>query len=217
MTYTNNLKQFANTPMKIEKASAFYYTGYDATVEKFYTIIPTEDKMTVLRKEWNKDERKFTETPISLTWEEMTMKKADGKTEYTAETYVIEIEGKKYPFYKFFKKVYDLSIELEKEQELIKYKDVTEFDDKAIIQGVWVGKICWILEDVLDLNLPRDDNGFLNKGGEEGFLEALEWAEFKFTVKGQGLGTKYTWKEAKFNKQAETSWIKSMEWDDIIF
>ncbi len=226
MIYTNNLIQFAKQTLKIKGvqkkgATDFYYTGYTPAMG-FRTMIPTEDKMVFLCKFWKKneetDKNELKEEMVSLTWEAIEMEKAD-KSLYTAETYVIEFNWIKYPFYKTFKKVYDLKILLEQEQEVNKYKDkktgemVTEFGNEVLLENVWASKIAGIQEDVLELELEYDGE-YRKKGSEEKFLSSLDWISFKFTVKWSGKWTTYIWKEASFKAKTSVEWkVETLEGD----
>ena len=215
MIYTNNLKQFKGQAIKITKVSPFYFSGYTPHTW-FRTYLPTDDKFGMMEKKWNKEQRTFEQIPVKLSFETIAQTKADG-TPFEWKTFVIEVDGIKYPFFKTFKKVYDITINTETEQSILKYKDVYEFGNEITIQGVWAGKLWQILENVVEVEIPLWDNGFPMRDWEEEYVHKLVDVSFKFTVRGEWLATKYTWKEAKFATKQTESKIETLEGDDIFF
>ena len=209
MIYTNNFKQLASKNLKIEKVSDKYFAWYTPTIwfRKFKSLgSPSE----VMETYYDKGSKSFLEKAHTLSWEEIEQEKADW-AKFTWKTYVIEINWVKYPFYKTFKKVYDVTIKLEEDTNINRYKDVYWIDNEVIIQWISASKLWAILENVLEVEVPLGDNWFPLRDWEEGFIDKLAETTFKFTVRWEGLATKYTWKEAKFTPKA--SWIEPMKWD----
>lgn len=122
------------------------------------------------------------------------MKDGNRKEKIRDGTSFVMKDGK--PDFKLHKKVYDVELVTEKPVSIIK-KDTTEEDNKFNV--TLSAHMIWdILKSTIAFgeDIPQN-NGRDAFDWEEPYMEKLPGTYFMFSVSGESLGTKYTFKEAK--------------------
>lgn len=109
-------------------------------------------------------------------------------------------------FFKTYKKVFDMKVELEEPIQVNKYKDLYELTDEVVIQQVGSAKVKDLVGALSDYEIPLQKGK--DRAGNEAIVPEYDYEDnavallkdkaFSFTVVGEGLDTKYTYKEKPF-------------------
>jgi len=204
MTYTNNLRQFAGKTLKVTEVYPRYRAGGVELNGKFifkqYKEFPiTADEVVTTGGKLIEGEK--------TEWREQVW--LDGKPTFHKLPAGTDFKE----FYKIYKKVFDISVELESPMTIIRYKDVTEEGDRAIIQGVSGSKIKSMLEMLTDFEPPMIEGKL--RDGTAGQVPAFDYEDkakdllagvsFSMKITGVGLETSYVYKNKPFNKPLEAA------------
>ncbi len=195
--YTSNLRQFAGKTLKVITSYPAYRAGGleingKFVFRKFYACEPSNEEVVTA----------ITTPTWKPEWREVVW--VDKKQQYNK----VKLPD---DFYKTYKKVFDLEVELEEEQEIIKYKDVKDLWDIVVIQQVSSSKVKDLIDTLTDFDIPLIEGK--KRDGTMGMIpeydyedkakDELNWKSFTFKVVGEGLETKYTYKEKAFNKKTK--------------
>lgn len=103
-------------------------------------------------------------------------------------------------FFNTYKKVFDVSFQLEKEKVFTNYKWETVKDKEITIQGLGSSKVQnIILATILD-EAPTKEDGSKEYNWEDWIVNNLEGKVVKFGMTGKGLETRYNFKQTTFNE-----------------
>lgn len=216
--YTSDIRQFNKMNFKIEDVFPMYRTWFvkigDSGKFRTFKLFPKSDTKVLVQGDSEllmmKEEKRTPEE-----WREQIWNKEDRVFEFHKGTVKIDKD-----FYQNFKKVFDISILLEKEIEVKKYKDVTDISDEVVLSWVGSGKIKNMIRTLVDEEIPMVD-GKDRTTGEKIKVEAYDFEDtMKDLLKGKfcqmkitwvGMDTKYIfvpWKE--FDKKEEESILDSI-------
>lgn len=157
---------------------------------------------------------------ITKKMESFIMKDGNRQEKFRDGTSFVMKDGK--PDFKLHKKVYDVELVTENPVSITK-KDTTEEDNKFNV--TLSAHMIWdILKSTIAFgeDIPQD-KGRDKFDWEESYMEKLPGTYFMFSVSGEGIGTKYTFKEWKVfgdssivkEEKKETS--DDNWWDDLPF
>lgn len=200
--YTNNLRQFAGKTMLIKEVYTAYRAGGVETNGKFvfksFYQFPIIDDEEIAG-----DDPRAKEASDKKEWREKVFN--NGKLSFVK----LDKDIKWKEWFKIYKKVFDINVELEQSENIHRYKEVYDDGDVAVIQGVSSSKVKDMIDALTEFEVP------LMKGklrdGTEGMVavydyeddakELLKGVGFAFKVAGEGLDTKYTFKSKAFSKK----------------
>lgn len=143
------------------------------------------------RQGYNKSKNKM-ETFVMVDW--------DWKQKKRDNWEFIIVDGS--PDFAVHKKVYDVEIELSEPNKFTINDEVKFLDKFTVPLSAWLIGEMMKATIAFGKEIPQN-NGRDKYDWEEEYIKDFIWQSLVFSVSWEGIGTKYTFKEAKFEKNIE--------------